>query len=60
MFMSYILVTVRAVYTHWAHDIVATLNQRHWRWFNLRTTSCAQWIDIFQPTRLVKLAILTV
>ena len=19
--------------THWAHDVVATLNQRHWRWF---------------------------
>ena len=20
--------------SHWAHDVVATLNQRHWRWFN--------------------------
>ena len=29
--------------THWAHDVVATLN--HWRWFNVATTSCAQWED---------------
>ena len=28
---------------HWAHDVVATLNQRHWRWFNVATTSCDQW-----------------
>ena len=25
------------------HDVVATLNQRHWRWFNVATTSFAQW-----------------
>ena len=24
-------------------DVVATLNQRHWRWFNVATTSCAKW-----------------
>ena len=23
---------------HWAHDVGATLNQRHWRWFNVATT----------------------
>ena len=27
---------------YWAHDVVATLNQRLWRWFNVATTSCAQ------------------
>ena len=27
--------------SHWAHDVAATLN--HWRWFNVATTSCAQW-----------------
>ena len=27
---------------HWGHDVVATLNQHYWRWFNLATTSCAQ------------------
>ena len=25
--------------THWEHDVVATLNLRHWRWFNVATTS---------------------
>ena len=29
-----------SVGTHWAHDVVATLNQRQWRWFNVATTSC--------------------
>ena len=29
--------------THWAHNVVATLNQRQWRWFNVATTSWAQW-----------------
>ena len=27
-----------------AHDVVATLNQRQWRWFNVTTTSCVQWV----------------
>ena len=27
---------------HGAHDVVATLNQRRWRWFNIATESCAQ------------------
>ena len=37
--------------THWTHDVVATLNQRqtlnqrHWLWFNVATTSCAQWVQ---------------
>ena len=25
------------------HNVVTTLNQRQWRWFNVATTSCAQW-----------------
>ena len=29
--------------THWSHDVVAALNQRQCRWFNVATTSCAQW-----------------
>ena len=29
--------------SHWTHDVVAMLNQRHWRWFNVATTSCVQW-----------------
>ena len=28
---------------HWAHDVIATLNQRQRRWFNVTITSCAQW-----------------
>ena len=28
---------------HWAHDVIATLNQRHWRWFDVAITSCARW-----------------
>ena len=23
----------------------STLNQRHWRWFNVATKACAQWVD---------------
>ena len=34
---------VCSVGSHWAHEVVATMNQRHWRWFNVVTTSCAQW-----------------
>ena len=30
--------------THWSHDVVATLNQRQWCWFNVVTASCAQWV----------------
>ena len=30
--------------THWTHDVVATLKQRQWRWFNVVTTSYAQWV----------------
>ena len=33
-----------AHYSHWTHDAVATLNQRHLRWFNVATASCAQWV----------------
>ena len=29
--------------THWAHDVVATLNQRRRRWFKDATASCVQW-----------------
>ena len=29
-------------FSHWVHDVVATLNQRQWRWFDVATTSCAQ------------------
>ena len=28
--------------THWAHDVVPTLNQRLWRWINIATTSCGK------------------
>ena len=34
------------VSTHWAHDAIVTLDQRHWRWFNIATTSCSQWAII--------------
>ena len=27
-----------------AHNVVATLNQRQWRWFNVEAASCAQWV----------------
>ena len=30
------------LWTPWPHDVAVTLNQRHWRWFNVVTTSCAQ------------------
>ena len=29
---------------HWTHDVVATLNQRHWRWFNVAPMLCVQWV----------------
>ena len=35
----------------WVHDVVATLNQRHWRWFNVAATSCARWI-VFRLCRV--------
>ena len=31
---------------HRSHDAVATLNQRRRRWFNVATTSCAQWVGL--------------
>ena len=33
-------------HTHWAHDVVTTLNQRQWRWFNVATTSYLQWVSV--------------
>ena len=27
--------------------VVETLNQRHWRWFNVATTSCVQWLVLY-------------
>ena len=30
--------------THREHDVVVTLNQRHWHWFNVAPTPCAQWV----------------
>ena len=35
------------LHTHLAHDVLAPLNQRRWRWFNVATTSCAQWVSSF-------------
>ena len=36
--------------SHRARDVVATLNQRQWRWFNVVTTSCALAVGSrFQP-----------
>ena len=29
--------------THRAHCVAATLNQRHWRWFNVATSPCSRW-----------------
>ena len=29
--------------SYMAHDVAATLNQRHWRWFLVATTSCVRW-----------------
>ena len=29
---------------YWAHDVVTMSNQRQWRWFNVATTSCVQWL----------------
>ena len=37
-----IITVVISGVNHWAHDVVATLNQRQWRGFNVATTSCAQ------------------
>ena len=34
------------VTTHWTHDVVARLNQRHWLWFNVASTSSGQWVDL--------------
>ena len=28
---------------HWTQDVLATLNQRHWRWFNVATTPWFPW-----------------
>ena len=28
---------------HTTHGVAVTLNRRQWRWFNVATTSCAQW-----------------
>ena len=39
------------VQTHWAHDVVTTLNQRQWRWFNVVTTSCVRWKVFRLPAR---------
>ena len=36
--------------SRWAHDVVATLNQRRWRWFNVARTSCVQW-DVHRSPR---------
>ena len=35
--------------THWAHDVVATLNRRHWSWFNVATTLCSRWEVPLKP-----------
>ena len=40
---------ISIVSSHWAHNAVATLSQRQWRWFNFVTTSCAQWAPIIYP-----------
>ena len=35
------LIVILSVSTsHWAHNVVATLNQRHWHCFNVATTLC--------------------
>ena len=34
-----------SVLTHRAPDVVATLNRRHWRWFNVATMSGARWFE---------------
>ena len=41
--MQITLLSYTAYTSHRAHDVVATLNQRQRRWFNVATTSCAQW-----------------
>ena len=46
-----ITVCLQYMSSHRAHDVVPTLNQRHWRWFNVATTSCAQWeTSVFSST----------
>ena len=60
--------TERERQTQWAHDVVATLNQRQWRWFNVATTSCDTrrenavftqilYIETLTPTKLLPLQI---
>ena len=34
---------LRASCSHWKHGVIATLNQRHWRWFNVVIISCTRW-----------------
>ena len=36
------------LFSQWAHDAVAMLNQRQRRWFNVGTTSCSQWASAQQ------------
>ena len=38
--------------THRAHDVVAKLNQRQWRWFNVSTRSCAIHVIYTSPPDL--------
>ena len=38
--------------THRAHDVVAKLNQRQWRWFNLSTRSCVIHVTYTSPPGL--------
>ena len=35
---------------HWAHDVVATLNQRQQRWFTVATAPCAQLVVSTYPS----------
>ena len=43
---------------HWVHDVVATLNQRLRRWFNVATTSCTQWaIGLSYPYNIHKIIV---
>ena len=38
--------------SHWIHAVVATLNQRLWRWCKVSTTSCVQWDKIRSPIQM--------
>ena len=60
--------TGRDTHTQWAHDVVATLSQRQWRWFNVATTSWDTrrenvvftqilYIETLTPTKLLPLQI---